>query len=774
MTHAHAAKEKLSAAGAVTQVTRLILPLILLLLLLAGQSRVEAATYYVSQDGTDAAYCGTTKGSNECASIEYALTGRAWPALNFGDTVVLECSKTGSPGACTYDAPNIWKSGSGYYINACNHVGGTSSATNPVTIQAAAGNTVTLNIPSNTVTGFGMFMLLGAWKFQDINFTNTHARAAPFFFFYYSTLPSYLTITATRANTPWTMDAGNVSQHAITTSGALTIGPTVSVSRGIVTNGKNGWGFFTTSVGSGITTYFTQQSMLFYSSGNVFLKENPASIADVTSQNCTMANLSAAYTFGGLTHSDTVSMENNIFGLDTTNTCGLRTVGTPVGFTSQTIQNNVFFKLITVAASTELGTMTNNTVDEWPIDLANGPGTFNLWINPYFNNPVPAGGGTGTDYTIHAIDSAHPCYLCNRGGAAHLPPTDINGNPWSGADVGAYANPRVTGAASCPGGTYGGGQCWPTLDPGSVAFVGDSTGVNANLDAATKGWDLPAGAAATTGGAAISGSRLEDLQWQADRNAQLFGPQTVFILSGHNNYEYNRPTSPGALDTPFIPPGITYASGVPMVEIAMAKYHYWGITPVWLGMTPGKGNPPNIAPLTFVVIAYAMAESKGWKAGNIFREFLMEPNWRINYYDQLNGSGAFNGSDKGWTLGAGWAYGNNDIVKSAGSLGTASASLWHVPSAGDIFLVTYTVSGLTGSGGTITPYVGGAYGTPRSKDGTYTDTITAASASATFAFTVSTSSVTATISNVTVVDTDDVHPSQAGQDATLSYALGLQ
>jgi hypothetical protein len=427
--------------------------------------------------------------------------------------------------------------------------------------------------------------------------------------------------------------------------------------------------------------------------------------------------------------------------------------------------------------------MVENSVDEWPIDLANGPGSYNLWINPYFKNPMPiAGNGypgatgamTTADYSISPISASTPCYLCNRGNAAVLPPTDINGNPWTGADVGAYANPRVTGAASCPGGTYGGGQCWPILDPGSVAFVGDSTGVNANLEAVAKGWSLPSGAAATTAGAAISGSRLETLQWQADYNAQNFGPQKVFILSGHNNYEYNHPPSPGALDTPFIPSGITYASGVPMVQIAMAKYHYWGITPVWLGMTPGKGNPPNLGTESFVNSVYSMAESQGWKAGNIFSQFLLDPNWRIDYYDQLNGSGAFNGSDKGWTLGAGWAYRSHDIVKSPGSLGTASASLWHNPSVGDIFLVTYTVSGLTGSGGTITPYVGGAYGTPRSKDGTYTDTITGTSTSGTFAFIASTSSVTATISNVTVVNVYDVHPSQAGQDETLSYGLQIK
>jgi hypothetical protein len=78
MTHTPAANERPSAPRTRTQVTRLILPLILLLLLvLAGQSRLIAATYYVAQNGIDAANCGTTKGSNECASIEYALTGRA-------------------------------------------------------------------------------------------------------------------------------------------------------------------------------------------------------------------------------------------------------------------------------------------------------------------------------------------------------------------------------------------------------------------------------------------------------------------------------------------------------------------------------------------------------------------------------------------------------------------------------------------------------------------------------------------------------------------------
>jgi len=92
--------------------------------------------------------------------------------------------------------------------------------------------------------------------------------------------------------------------------------------------------------------------------------------------------------------------------------------------------------------------------------------------------------------------------------------------------------------------------------------------------------------------------------------------------------------------------------------------------------------------------------------------------------DLIGGRGFFTGSATGWTLGAGWAYGTNNIVKTAGT-GTAGDTTW-AATVGYIYELTFTVSGWsTGANRTLTPSVGGVNGTAISADGTYVQYITA-------------------------------------------------
>jgi hypothetical protein len=92
--------------------------------------------------------------------------------------------------------------------------------------------------------------------------------------------------------------------------------------------------------------------------------------------------------------------------------------------------------------------------------------------------------------------------------------------------------------------------------------------------------------------------------------------------------------------------------------------------------------------------------------------------------DQIAGRGAFTGSATGWTLGAGWAYGTNNIVKTSGT-GTASDSTFAAIAA-RVYEVTFTVSSWSAAANrSLTCSVGATDGTAISADGTYTQEITA-------------------------------------------------
>lgn len=90
--------------------------------------------------------------------------------------------------------------------------------------------------------------------------------------------------------------------------------------------------------------------------------------------------------------------------------------------------------------------------------------------------------------------------------------------------------------------------------------------------------------------------------------------------------------------------------------------------------------------------------------------------------DQIAGRGAFTGAATGWTLAAGWAYGTNNIGHTGDGTGTAADDTLAAV-ATRVYDVTYTISSLTV--GTVTVSLGGATGTARSANGTYTDTLTA-------------------------------------------------
>lgn len=99
-------------------------------------------------------------------------------------------------------------------------------------------------------------------------------------------------------------------------------------------------------------------------------------------------------------------------------------------------------------------------------------------------------------------------------------------------------------------------------------------------------------------------------------------------------------------------------------------------------------------------------------------------------------NGSFTGNANGWTLGSGWAYNSNNVIKNAGGTGTLSQTVLFAPVAGKNYFVQYTVSGFTAQG-TIQINVGGANSVTRTitANGIYVDLIEAVSTANTLTIT---------------------------------------
>jgi hypothetical protein len=94
-------------------------------------------------------------------------------------------------------------------------------------------------------------------------------------------------------------------------------------------------------------------------------------------------------------------------------------------------------------------------------------------------------------------------------------------------------------------------------------------------------------------------------------------------------------------------------------------------------------------------------------------------------------NGTFTGSATGWTVGSGYAYSSNTVVKS--SNGTAALSQSLSVYAQREYLLTYTISAWTV--GTVTPSVGSFTGTAVSANGTYTERFVSTTNPSTLSFT---------------------------------------
>jgi hypothetical protein len=92
-------------------------------------------------------------------------------------------------------------------------------------------------------------------------------------------------------------------------------------------------------------------------------------------------------------------------------------------------------------------------------------------------------------------------------------------------------------------------------------------------------------------------------------------------------------------------------------------------------------------------------------------------------------NGSFTGSAASWTVGAGWAYGTNNVGKTGDGTATLEQTTSPIAVAGKVYAVTYTISSMT-VGGTLAVEIGGTSVNRTLANGTFTEFITATGAGA--------------------------------------------
>lgn len=103
-----------------------------------------------------------------------------------------------------------------------------------------------------------------------------------------------------------------------------------------------------------------------------------------------------------------------------------------------------------------------------------------------------------------------------------------------------------------------------------------------------------------------------------------------------------------------------------------------------------------------------------------FGSAIFEINSAAGTSDSLTTNGTF-AADTDWTKGTGWTIAAGVATCSGAQTGNSDLKQNQALTAGVVYTLTYTIANHTA--GILTPLLGGTAGTPRSADGTYTETI---------------------------------------------------
>ena len=550
--------------------------LALCLILAAGQA-FGAYKYVDVSSGSDAnnGAIGTP-----WKSIEYAMEDGG---MSYGDTLYLR--------AGTYDTTaGVWKTGTNNNIWTTWALGGT--ATNYFTISNYQGESVTIDIPSDTGAGnLSIFSGSGCFKFIGINWTNSTTKAACIVNLNENYLQDKLTFQ------DCTFDWNNADFHVINIANATnTYDPYILINRCKVKRVKSDRAFIRNIVHASRTTSIDIYASLFRSMGVVVSSnEGGNGLTTLMLINNTFDSLTASSTIVGFAANSTCGSYNNIFSLDSTYQYGLYIYNAnPVNITGS---NCVFYRAVTADPGTELESMATAWDEFFPLVKTN------YWMNPNFTDKA------GDDYTI-----ASPSYISGRGYLPVMPATDINGEAWTGLDIGCYKNPSDTAS-------------FPTINNNTVAFVGDSIAQGAGSRMVSNGWVSVVGNGNL--GAAIGASGVGSLRFLIDRAAITWGPQYIFIICGNNNFA----------GSGNVPSNITAGQAATSIKVALDKAAYWGITPIWLGTGGILGGDPTTKPLALET-AVISAIGSTYDYDSWLKRMMFNSTW-ANAYNNAGNEGYY-------------------------------------------------------------------------------------------------------------------------------------
>jgi uncharacterized repeat protein (TIGR01451 family) len=513
-------------------------------------------------------------------------------------------------------------SGSAYKLWTTYSFVGTS--TQPVVFKADTLHQVTIDMPSNLVGSY-LFQVEGNISFQGINFTNSNKINQ-----------NLLILNNVVYNNPNIYFSDCTFDWNEATSSPLYVTPSFPSGHNATVTFERGWvrnigptathGFFWDNINS---TY-SSSSVVLNVNFKAFLVYNiPAlwSISAGGTANMSLTNITAA-SFNGPALGTTASNENltivnSIIRADATFYEPITDFSVPYATLKADfhINNTAFYyngvlsdpggpldKIVTGAAVTDIFPYTQTM----------------YYINPNFVAEGTLDGNGNMQGSNFHINPTTGSYLSGRGDGTQLPAEDADGNPWTGNDIGAYANP----AAGYQNGIPANGPAFPTINPGTASFVGDSIaeGLGNNIEISPFNWTNvlgnSSGCAGTATCAAVGGSVIQSLGFLIDRAALTWGSQAVLVIDADNNFTPagNAPTN------------ITYAEAAAVIETAMKKAAYWGIKPIWLGMggsidgTATKGLALNGA-------VTSLLQADGYTYGSWLNQFMLSPSW-------TNGTGA--------------------------------------------------------------------------------------------------------------------------------------
>lgn len=120
-------------------------------------------------------------------------------------------------------------------------------------------------------------------------------------------------------------------------------------------------------------------------------------------------------------------------------------------------------------------------------------------------------------------------------------------------------------------------------------------------------------------------------------------------------------------------------------------------------------------------------------------------------------NGAFTGATTGWTLGTTWAYGTNNILKTAHTaittLSQAVATMASLPVIGEYYALEFDVVAL--ASGALIPSYGGVTGDPVTTTGTKYQILLASAVTGDLTFTPSTMGLTCTLDDISLIRVED-------------------